>query len=134
MLASVALPAAQVSPSVVDATVGRFNARFPNGVTATLLDELATDDDNFEELTTELDELFTDELLKLLLDELRETLLALRDEDVATLELLAEATVNFTQFTLIAWLNTKRNLCSPAVNASCEFTVARFAIRRLMQH
>ncbi len=99
-LASVAFTAAQASPSVVDATVGRFNARFPNGVTTTLLVELATDDEDLEEVTATLDELTTDELLS---DEVVATLLELLGEDDgATLELLAEAALNFTQFKLIA--------------------------------
>ena len=104
VLASTALFAAHASPSVVDATAGRFNAKLPTGFTTTLLaldaedfeDEGAIDEDGaIDEVVATLLELLTDE------DE-SAILLELLDDELPTLELPVPAIENFIQFRLIA--------------------------------
>ncbi len=98
VLASTALFAAHASPSVVDATAGRFNAKLPTGFTITLLALDAEDFDEdgaTDEVVATLLELFTE-------DEEGATLLELLDDELPTLELPVPAIENFIQFKLIA--------------------------------
>ena len=126
VLASTALLAAQDSPSVVDATAGRFNAKLPTGFTTTLLfvllllldngaddfDDATLDETTTEELTDEIGaallELLTEEdegaiLLELLTeDDAGTILLELLEDELPTLELVVPAIENLIQFRLIA--------------------------------